>query len=42
MLRAGINSKSSERDSEGQHAFLVFSLPFFLLISKRNTLWWLS
>ncbi len=39
MLRDRINSTSSERDSEGQHAFLVLSLPFFLLISKRNPLW---
>jgi|AOMP01.1.fsa_nt_gi hypothetical protein len=42
MLRAGINSKSSERDSEGQYAFLMFLPPFFYFISKRNPLWWLS
>ena len=42
MLRDRINSTSSERDSGRQHAFLVFSLPFFYLISKRNPLWWLS
>jgi hypothetical protein len=29
MLRDRINSTSSERDSGGQYAFLVLSLPFF-------------
>ena len=38
MLRAGINSKSSERDSGGQHAFLVLSLPFSTCFQEESAM----